>query len=107
MGCRSPSPFTESNRRPSPYHGDALPTELKGRAEERDYTVPRPDVKSSQERLAGPSVRPGNHTGSAAVLLTIFRSSTSSSAEKSQDASEGGFARCHRTDARSEPAGSA
>src|SRR3954454_4882820 len=24
------SPFTESNRRPSPYHGDALPTELKG-----------------------------------------------------------------------------
>jgi hypothetical protein len=25
------SPFTESNRRPSPYHGDALPTELKGR----------------------------------------------------------------------------
>ena len=25
-----PSPFTESNRRPSPYHGDALPTELKG-----------------------------------------------------------------------------
>src|SRR5690606_12058542 len=26
------SPFTESNRRPSPYHGDALPTELKGRA---------------------------------------------------------------------------
>src|SRR5215213_3838018 len=28
----SQSPFTESNRRPSPYHGDALPTELKGRA---------------------------------------------------------------------------
>src|SRR5689334_17232389 len=26
------SPFTESNRRPSPYHGDALPTELKGQA---------------------------------------------------------------------------
>src|SRR4051794_32512288 len=26
------SPFTESNRRPSPYHGDALPTELKGRS---------------------------------------------------------------------------
>src|SRR3954469_24585878 len=26
------SPFTESNRRPSPYHGDALPTELKGPA---------------------------------------------------------------------------
>src|SRR3954468_3164022 len=26
------SPHTESNRRPSPYHGDALPTELWGRA---------------------------------------------------------------------------
>src|ERR1700761_10203 len=26
------SPVTESNRRPSPYHGDALPTELTGRA---------------------------------------------------------------------------
>jgi len=24
------SPVTESNRRPSPYHGDALPTELTG-----------------------------------------------------------------------------
>src|SRR5271169_4200304 len=31
-GCspRSESPLTESNRRPSPYHGDALPTELRG-----------------------------------------------------------------------------
>jgi hypothetical protein len=27
----SSSPFTDSNRRPSPYHGNALPTELKGR----------------------------------------------------------------------------
>src|SRR6202035_834122 len=30
------SPFTESNRRPSPYHGDALPTELKGLAATAD-----------------------------------------------------------------------
>src|ERR1043165_8224227 len=29
-GVEFQSPFTESNRRPSPYHGDALPTELKG-----------------------------------------------------------------------------
>ena len=28
---RTGSPLTESNRRPSPYHGDALPTELRGR----------------------------------------------------------------------------
>src|SRR6266508_4729855 len=34
----SQSPFTESNRRPSPYHGDALPTELKGQTEGREYT---------------------------------------------------------------------
>jgi hypothetical protein len=31
------SPLTESNRRPSPYHGDALPTELRGRGS-RAYT---------------------------------------------------------------------
>src|SRR5829696_4905809 len=34
------SPLTESNRRPSPYHGDALPTELRGRAEERVHGPP-------------------------------------------------------------------
>src|SRR6476659_5114772 len=33
--CCSQSPFTESNRRPSPYHGDALPTELRGRTRTR------------------------------------------------------------------------
>ena len=30
LECMSESPVTESNRRPSPYHGDALPTELTG-----------------------------------------------------------------------------
>src|SRR3954465_6274373 len=34
------SPLTESNRRPSPYHGDALPTELRGREPDED-TGPR------------------------------------------------------------------
>src|ERR1700724_3135874 len=37
------SPVTESNRRPSPYHGDALPTELTGRALSclsRDWSLP-------------------------------------------------------------------
>ena len=38
----STSPNTESNRRPSPYHGDALPTELLGpaalRQRDRSYT---------------------------------------------------------------------
>jgi hypothetical protein len=31
LTCSYVSPLTESNRRPSPYHGDALPTELRGR----------------------------------------------------------------------------
>src|SRR5437588_5089588 len=31
IGSVAWSPLTESNRRPSPYHGDALPTELRGR----------------------------------------------------------------------------
>src|SRR3954451_15967165 len=38
-GGRPWSPLTESNRRPSPYHGDALPTELRGRTRRRAYTV--------------------------------------------------------------------
>src|SRR3954451_11557709 len=39
------SPFTESNRRPSPYHGDALPTELKGRARRAvEHSTRRPDA---------------------------------------------------------------
>src|SRR4051812_37397584 len=37
LGPPTSSPFTESNRRPSPYHGDALPTELKGRSRGRAY----------------------------------------------------------------------
>src|SRR4051812_13781921 len=69
---RSLSPFTESNRRPSPYHGDALPTELKGRAEERDYTVSRPDVKSGKKCLAGPSFRPEKHTGSRECFRPVL-----------------------------------
>ena len=43
-GCEAAavqSPLTESNRRPSPYHGDALPTELRGR-EPDENTCSRP-----------------------------------------------------------------
>src|SRR5215211_3470928 len=45
------SPFTESNRRPSPYHGDALPTELKGRCSGAEKTLP-----SRSRRPADPLV---------------------------------------------------
>src|SRR3954462_11487130 len=52
------SPFTESNRRPSPYHGDALPTELKGpdpiRADVKDTQAPR-DQRNRQRAAPGPS----------------------------------------------------
>src|SRR4051794_16854916 len=47
------SPFTESNRRPSPYHGDALPTELKGRAREPSETVPDGPVRIAKGRRPG------------------------------------------------------
>src|SRR4051794_27851341 len=46
-----PSPFTESNRRPSPYHGDALPTELKGRAPRscrRFYPTPSTSLQGAR-----------------------------------------------------------
>src|SRR5829696_9748769 len=68
------SPLTESNRRPSPYHGDALPTELRGRAAEK-VTRPRPGrktVTSAGEQLqpapldpwlAGPGRGPGGQPG--------------------------------------------
>src|SRR5690606_12637837 len=47
------SPLTESNRRPSPYHGDALPTELRGRA--------TPAAFAALVRVHGPPgpVKPG------------------------------------------------
>ena len=33
------SPLTESNCRPFPYHGNALPTELRGRSLETNFAV--------------------------------------------------------------------
>src|SRR3954470_18929276 len=50
------SPLTESNRRPSPYHGDALPTELRGRA---------PVLLAPTDQLTrpvAPSDRPPGHS---------------------------------------------
>ncbi|CAD5957245.1 exported protein of unknown function [Streptomyces sp. KY75] len=47
------SPNAESNRRPSPYHGDALPTELLGRARKTLHAL-RP---IAQIRF-GPTLRP-------------------------------------------------
>src|SRR5215207_4548434 len=55
------SPFTESNRRPSPYHGDALPTELKGRAREPSETLPAPSGRGRHGGVAsgsGPDEQP-------------------------------------------------
>src|SRR4051812_16446938 len=43
------SPLTESNRRPSPYHGDALPTELRGRV----MYVPAHALAKRTRHLAG------------------------------------------------------
>ena len=49
------SPLTESNRRPSPYHGDALPTELRGRAPELQAPTDQlTRVSQPSDRVAGP-----------------------------------------------------
>src|SRR5512132_3954045 len=57
------SPLTESNRRPSPYHGDALPTELRGHT----AGLPRPGDRTMRATAGwalsqtGTSAR-GEHT---------------------------------------------
>ena len=52
------SPLTESNRRPSPYHGDALPTELRGRrGPSRDlHDLRRPGVADGRRPTRRPVV---------------------------------------------------
>ena len=50
------SPLTESNRRPSPYHGDALPTELRGREPDED-TRPRGARGQLDRRALAPVTR--------------------------------------------------
>jgi hypothetical protein len=42
------SPLTESNRRPSPYHGDALPTELRGPAWPRSGSLRQRSRRASR-----------------------------------------------------------
>ena len=49
------SPNTESNRRPSPYHGDALPTELLGRARKTLHAPPPiAEIRFGAGPVAGP-----------------------------------------------------
>ncbi len=67
------SPLTESNRRPSPYHGDALPTELRGRT-----AGPRAKVTAHARRAAAGERRPGTsapaeHTRRPAASRTHTR----------------------------------
>src|SRR3954471_2618915 len=71
------SPFTESNRRPSPYHGDALPTELKGRAQEPSETLPddprppcRDPARACEWRGAAEGPRPSHPWQTRASLRT-------------------------------------
>ena len=54
------SPLTESNRRPSPYHGDALPTELRGRVLScLTWASGRPALHSGRARRSTVSSAPG------------------------------------------------
>ena len=62
-GLRAGSPLTESNRRPSPYHGDALPTELRGPA--WALTLPVHPAASNPQANQPPAAsqhRAGEHT---------------------------------------------
>ena len=54
----SGSPLTESNRRPSPYHGDALPTELRGQVLSclTWYFAPAGGQLRSAQRSTGPAL---------------------------------------------------
>src|SRR5215470_17302474 len=46
------SPLTESNRRPSPYHGDALPTELRGHGGQRPQVRRSTSKRTTSARAA-------------------------------------------------------
>ena len=48
-----PSPLSDSNRRPLPYHGSALPAELRGRSAQRTAWLAR-----GTRRLATPGATP-------------------------------------------------
>src|SRR4051794_35473519 len=63
-GSSTSSPFTESNRRPSPYHGDALPTELKGHSRTGAYYLPMCRAR----RRRGVQTAPGSGSSQAKGL---------------------------------------
>src|SRR3954463_12620342 len=72
------SPLTESNRRPSPYHGDALPTELRGRRtgrrlQDRAGRSER-DIRLLQQELPLPGV--ARQARRRAVLTGCFLASS-------------------------------
>src|SRR5256885_6217432 len=54
---RNPSPAPDSNRRPLPYHGSALPTELAGRREKDCSATPRERLPALPSSPADPSRR--------------------------------------------------
>src|SRR6478609_6225190 len=58
------SPNAESNRRPSPYHGDALPTELLGRAMKTLHGLsPIAQIRFAAPRPGVDPPRPDPRTG--------------------------------------------
>lgn len=61
------SPLTESNRRPFPYHGNALPTELRGRSLETNFAVFQSTLLRSVE---------ASHSLTQFIISTQIASST-------------------------------
>src|SRR5579871_1595810 len=71
------SPVTESNRRPSPYHGDALPTELTGRV----FSCPT-WAAGADHRRGGSGPIPRTGLGELTVLRRSWRTHLGASRER-------------------------
>lgn len=75
------SPLSESNRRPTPYHGVALPTELRGRGSHRPSSHASVNPLSNDRRIRASSqpemaipflVTSVALTAGSSSLLTVF-----------------------------------
>src|SRR5215469_17109628 len=73
------SPLTESNRRPSPYHGDALPTELRGRQRRPGH----PDFRAHSDRAWRAYTRHGRQGLASPAAVSLKAASTAGHAEDS------------------------
>ena len=76
------SPLTDSNRRPPPYHGGALPTELRGQS--RQFTCFSPRLgRATIEQAKG--ILMARHTTDAEHAFELLRAQSQRSGRKLVD----------------------